>query len=159
MAPHAPANSAVVVNRREEKRFIAKPQLFVVQALAGETRGVRLAGIGAAFKARRDTWRRTRSPIQSTNIHDALEDKLRLCHFSNVIDSLDNYYKNSKLDLDLNKSNEPAEEAQEIRAVRVQGGEIDSRELFQSERELLIRHEGSLYRLRLTSLNKLILTK
>jgi hemin uptake protein HemP len=41
----------------------------------------------------------------------------------------------------------------------VEGGEIDSRELFQSERELRIRHEGSLYRLRLTSLNKLILTK
>lgn len=37
--------------------------------------------------------------------------------------------------------------------------EIDSRELFQFQRELRIRHEGNLYRLRLTSLNKLILTK
>ncbi|HVY21114.1 MAG TPA: hemin uptake protein HemP [Bauldia sp.] len=59
----------------------------------------------------------------------------------------------------MNKSNEPAVRPEEIRVVRVEKGEIDSRELFQSERELLIRHDGSLYRLRLTSLNKLILTK
>jgi hemin uptake protein HemP len=38
-----------------------------------------------------------------------------------------------------------------IRSVRVDNQEIDSRELFQSERELRIRHEGNLYRLRLTS--------
>jgi hemin uptake protein HemP len=78
---------------------------------------------------------------------------------SHDIDSLDQYYKNSKLDLDLNNSNESPPTREEIRAVRVERGEIDSRELFQSERELLIRHEGSIYRLRLTSLNKLILTK
>ncbi len=61
--------------------------------------------------------------------------------------------------MDLNKSNDVPPKPDDIRAVRVERGEIDSRELFQSERELLIRHEGGLYRLRLTSLNKLILTK
>jgi hemin uptake protein HemP len=45
------------------------------------------------------------------------------------------------------------------RQISVRRGEIDSRELFQSERELLIRHGGDTYRLRLTGLNKLILTK
>ena len=45
------------------------------------------------------------------------------------------------------------------RQVKVVGGEIDSQELFQAERELLIRHGGMVYRLRLTGLNKLILTK
>jgi hemin uptake protein HemP len=46
-----------------------------------------------------------------------------------------------------------------IRQVQVADGEIDSRELFQTERELRIRHEGMTYRLRLTGFNKLILTK
>lgn len=41
----------------------------------------------------------------------------------------------------------------------VKDGEIDSQELFQFQRELRIRHESAVYRLRLTSLNKLILTK
>ena len=45
------------------------------------------------------------------------------------------------------------------RQVRVANGEIDSQELFQTERELIIRHGGMIYRLRLTGLNKLILTK
>ena len=45
------------------------------------------------------------------------------------------------------------------RQISVRHGEIDSRELFQSKRELLIRHGGDTYRLRLTGLNKLILTK
>jgi hemin uptake protein HemP len=45
------------------------------------------------------------------------------------------------------------------RQVTVVGSEIDSQELFQTERELLIRHGGMVYRLRLTGLNKLILTK
>jgi hemin uptake protein HemP len=45
------------------------------------------------------------------------------------------------------------------RQVKVVDGEIDSQELFQTERELLIRHGGMVYRLRLTGLNKLILTK
>jgi hemin uptake protein HemP len=45
------------------------------------------------------------------------------------------------------------------RQVNVVNGELDSQELFQTERELLIRHGGMVYRLRLTGLNKLILTK
>jgi len=43
--------------------------------------------------------------------------------------------------------------------VRVDRGEIDSQELFQTERELRIRHGAETYRLRRTGLNKLILTK
>lgn len=39
------------------------------------------------------------------------------------------------------------------------GNRIDSRELFQSEREIMIAHGDEMYRLRLTSQNKLILTK
>ena len=39
------------------------------------------------------------------------------------------------------------------------GGRIDSRELFASEREIIISHGEENYRLRLTSQNKLILTK
>jgi hemin uptake protein HemP len=46
-----------------------------------------------------------------------------------------------------------------LRQVSVKDGEIDSRELFQSDRELHIRHGDDTYRLRLTGLNKLILTK
>ena len=45
------------------------------------------------------------------------------------------------------------------RQVKVVDGEIDSQELFQTARELIIRHGGMVYRLRLTGLNKLILTK
>jgi hemin uptake protein HemP len=59
----------------------------------------------------------------------------------------------------LNKSNISPEKNDSIRIVRVESGEIDSQELFQSQREVLIRHGDNLYRLRLTSLNKLILTK
>lgn len=45
------------------------------------------------------------------------------------------------------------------RQVLVRDGEIDSQELFQREREVKIRHGDQTYRLRLTGLNKLILTK
>jgi len=41
----------------------------------------------------------------------------------------------------------------------VSGNRIDSRELFSSEREIIIAHGAEAYRLRLTSQNKLILTK
>ena len=51
------------------------------------------------------------------------------------------------------------DEAHRLRQVSVRDGEIDSRELFQSDRELHIRHGDDTYRLRLTGLNKLILTK
>ena len=39
------------------------------------------------------------------------------------------------------------------------GSRIDSRELFATEREIIISHGEDNYRLRLTSQNKLILTK
>jgi hemin uptake protein HemP len=45
------------------------------------------------------------------------------------------------------------------RSVVVSGNRIDSRELFATEREIIIAHGGDNYRLRLTSQNKLILTK
>lgn len=45
------------------------------------------------------------------------------------------------------------------RLLTVNGSRIDSRELFASEREIIITHGGDNYRLRLTSQNKLILTK
>ncbi|WP_431206433.1 hemin uptake protein HemP [Bradyrhizobium betae] len=45
------------------------------------------------------------------------------------------------------------------RTLTMQGGRIDSRELFAAEREIIIAHGEDNYRLRLTSQNKLILTK
>jgi hemin uptake protein HemP len=45
------------------------------------------------------------------------------------------------------------------RVLTVNGSRIDSRELFAAEREIIIAHGEDNYRLRLTSQNKLILTK
>jgi hemin uptake protein HemP len=45
------------------------------------------------------------------------------------------------------------------RTLIMQGNRIDSRELLASEREIIITHGDDAYRLRLTSQNKLILTK
>jgi len=45
------------------------------------------------------------------------------------------------------------------RLLTVNGSRIDSRELFAAEREIIIAHGEDNYRLRLTSQNKLILTK
>jgi hemin uptake protein HemP len=45
------------------------------------------------------------------------------------------------------------------RLLTMNGSRIDSRELFATEREIIIAHGGDNYRLRLTSQNKLILTK
>jgi hemin uptake protein HemP len=45
------------------------------------------------------------------------------------------------------------------RQVQIRDGQIDSQELFQREREVKILHGDQTYRLRLTGLNKLILTK
>jgi hemin uptake protein HemP len=45
------------------------------------------------------------------------------------------------------------------RTIHVIDNGIDSRDLFATTREVTIRHAGGYYRLRLTSLNKLILTK
>ncbi|MBX3518447.1 MAG: hemin uptake protein HemP [Xanthobacteraceae bacterium] len=39
------------------------------------------------------------------------------------------------------------------------GNRIESRDLFVATKEITIGHEGEVYRLRLTALNKLILTK
>lgn len=50
-------------------------------------------------------------------------------------------------------------EACPLRQIAVKNAEIDSRELFQAERQLLIRHGAEVYRLRVTRQNKLILTK
>ena len=46
-----------------------------------------------------------------------------------------------------------------VRSLTVTGNRIDSRELFSSDREIIIAHGEDTYRLRLTSQNKLILTK
>lgn len=45
------------------------------------------------------------------------------------------------------------------RRIEVRDGTIDSQELFQGDREVRIVHGDQTYRLRLTGLNKLILTK
>ena len=45
------------------------------------------------------------------------------------------------------------------RTLIMRGSRIDSRELFAHEREIIIAHGEDSYRLRLTSQNKLILTK
>jgi hemin uptake protein HemP len=45
------------------------------------------------------------------------------------------------------------------RQIAITGNRLDSGELFQSTRELIITHGEETYRLRLTSQNKLILTK
>ena len=45
------------------------------------------------------------------------------------------------------------------RLLTMNGSRIDSRELFAAEREIIIAHGQENYRLRLTSQNKLILTK
>ena len=45
------------------------------------------------------------------------------------------------------------------RLLTMNGNRIDSRELFAAEREIIIAHGEDNYRLRLTSQNKLILTK
>jgi hemin uptake protein HemP len=45
------------------------------------------------------------------------------------------------------------------RTLMIRGNRIDSRELFAADREIIIAHGEESYRLRLTSQNKLILTK
>jgi hemin uptake protein HemP len=45
------------------------------------------------------------------------------------------------------------------RSIVMSGNRLDSRELFAVEREIIIAHGEDTYRLRLTSQNKLILTK
>ncbi len=45
------------------------------------------------------------------------------------------------------------------RSLVISGNRIDSRDLFSNDREIIITHGEEAYRLRLTSQNKLILTK
>ncbi|MGB9367638.1 MAG: hemin uptake protein HemP [Xanthobacteraceae bacterium] len=45
------------------------------------------------------------------------------------------------------------------RTISVAGHRLESRDLFIGTREVVIHHGGEIYRLRLTSQNKLILTK
>lgn len=45
------------------------------------------------------------------------------------------------------------------RKIPVSGNRIESRDIFVGTKEVTISHEGEVYRLRLTALNKLILTK
>jgi hemin uptake protein HemP len=57
----------------------------------------------------------------------------------------------------------PAKSADSVpsatRSVVMNGNRIESRDLFAVEREIIIAHGEDTYRLRLTSQNKLILTK
>jgi hemin uptake protein HemP len=53
----------------------------------------------------------------------------------------------------------PSVAASSARSLTINGNRIDSRDLFSSEREIIISHGEEAYRLRLTSQNKLILTK
>ena len=46
-----------------------------------------------------------------------------------------------------------------VRQIAMTEGRIDSRDLFMGTREIVIAHGSDVYRLRLTALNKLILTK
>ncbi len=63
------------------------------------------------------------------------------------------------MEMDSDNLGKSGANSQHTRQVNIVSGEIDSRELFQNERELRIRHGADIYRLRLTGLNKLILTK
>jgi len=45
------------------------------------------------------------------------------------------------------------------RSIMIASNRIESRDLFVATKEITIGHEGEVYRLRLTALNKLILTK
>jgi len=45
------------------------------------------------------------------------------------------------------------------RSVEIANNRLESRDLFVATREITIGHKGEVYRLRLTALNKLILTK
>lgn len=60
---------------------------------------------------------------------------------------------------DTGSAEKPSATASPARSLTISGNRIDSRELFSSEREIIIAHGEEAYRLRLTSQNKLILTK
>jgi hemin uptake protein HemP len=52
-----------------------------------------------------------------------------------------------------------SETTQDDRSIHLAANRIDSKELFAASREITIAHGDDIYRLRLTSQNKLILTK
>ena len=54
---------------------------------------------------------------------------------------------------------QPEQDAPRVRAIEIANNRIESRDLFVATKEITIGHEGEVYRLRLTALNKLILTK
>jgi len=49
--------------------------------------------------------------------------------------------------------------ASDVRTIRIIAGRIESSDLFVGTREIIIGHGADIYRMRLTALNKLILTK
>jgi len=58
-----------------------------------------------------------------------------------------------------NQKREHSEKSPGLRQIAMTALQLDSRDLFVETREILIRHGNDTYRLRLTSQNKLILTK
>lgn len=56
-------------------------------------------------------------------------------------------------------ANQSGTSASQLRKIDVVSNRIESRDLFVATKEITIGHEGEVYRLRLTALNKLILTK
>ncbi len=56
-------------------------------------------------------------------------------------------------------SSSPASSSSVARTLTLADNQLDSRDLFASVREIVIAHGADRYRLRLTSQNKLILTK
>lgn len=59
----------------------------------------------------------------------------------------------------LSKAGTRASQTDAVRSVSLSENRIDSRDLFSGNREITIAHGDETYRLRLTALNKLILTK
>lgn len=56
-------------------------------------------------------------------------------------------------------SNEAPDSGSVSRSIGIENNRIESRDLFVGTKEITIGHEGEVYRLRLTALKKLILTK
>jgi len=57
------------------------------------------------------------------------------------------------------ESGSPQSTSSGPRVISIAGHKLDSRDLFIGTREVIIHHGGDVYRLRLTSQNKLILSK
>ena len=59
------------------------------------------------------------------------------------------------------RNDAPADQsaAPKSRSIPMHGNRFDSRDIFQTSREVIIAHGEEIYRLRLTAQNKLILTK